>query len=203
MNKHLSSSAVEFCQLLKQGQFSNGLHRVISNCEAELIAKDIFTDSSKNNGNIYIIGNGGSSAIASHIITDFRNVAHLRALTLHESSVLTCFSNDYGYENAYVMQLEKIARTSDVLIALSSSGESKNILNAAQFMQNIGAKVVTFSGFSQDNPLRRLGNLNYWISSNNYGLVEIAHLFVLHHWVDYLASSLSPLADLKTQVSFA
>ncbi|WP_455204738.1 SIS domain-containing protein [Kaarinaea lacus] len=135
-------------------------------------------------GNVYIIGNGGSAAVASHITNDFCNVGGLRAMTLHEPAVLTCFSNDYGYEQAYAMQVERMARKDDLLIAISSSGQSKNIVNAAIAMRANRGNVITLTGFSADNPLRGLGDLNYWIASEDYGIVEIAHLFALHHWSD-------------------
>jgi len=187
MNKPLSSRAVEFCHLLKNGRFTCAANRDTLPANAEKAALDILLSTSLHSANVYIVGNGGSSAVASHIITDFRNNAHLRAITLHESSVLTCFANDYGYEHSFVMQLEKIARAEDVLIAISSSGQSENILNSAIFMKSICAKVITLSGFDENNSLRKLGDINYWVDSIDYGYVEIAHLFLLHHWADCLA----------------
>ena len=80
---------------------------------------------------VYVIGNGGSASIASHTVNDFVNVAKLRAYTIHDSSLLTCMANDYGYENAYARILSEVANPKDVLIAISSSGNSKNIRNAA------------------------------------------------------------------------
>ncbi|MBI3315827.1 MAG: SIS domain-containing protein [Candidatus Omnitrophica bacterium] len=133
---------------------------------------------------VYIIGNGGSSAIASHVITDFTNVAGLRARTLHESSLITCMANDYGYENAFARLLGAHAVKDDVLIAISSSGRSKNILNAADAMKTAGGRVLTLSGFDRDNPLRKTGDLNVWVDSHDYGLVEIGHLFLLHNLAD-------------------
>ncbi|WP_083897173.1 SIS domain-containing protein [Azospirillum sp. B506] len=141
----------------------------------------------RSSGNaIYIVGNGGSASIASHIANDFVNGAQLRAITLHDSSVLTCMANDYGYENGYARQVKVMGRPGDVLLAISSSGNSKNIHNSVYAARDAGIAVFTLSGFSDDNPLRGMGDLNIWVQSCDYGMVEIAHLFILHNWADRL-----------------
>ena len=137
-----------------------------------------------NGGSVYVIGNGGSAAVASHAVIDLINVAKLRAFTLHEPSVLTCIVNDYGYENAYSRLLAHMARPGDILIAISSSGRSVNICNAVTQMMNNGGSVVTLSGFSYDNPLRSLGDINIWLNVSDYGLVEVGHQFILHNLSD-------------------
>lgn len=137
-----------------------------------------------NDGSIYVIGNGGSAAVASHALIDLINVAKLRAYTLHEPSVLTCIVNDYGYENAYSRLLTHMARAGDVLIAISSGGCSMNIRNAATQVVDNGGSVITLSGFSHDNPLRALGDVNIWLNASDYGLVEVGHQFILHNISD-------------------
>ncbi len=138
----------------------------------------------KDQNSVYIIGNGGSAGVASHAAIDFVNVAKLRAFTLHESSLLTCMANDYGYENAFARILGQTAKQGDVLIAISSSGNSKNIRNAAVQMANNGGTVITLSGFADNNPLRVLGDINVWLDSCDYGFVEIGHQFILHNMSD-------------------
>lgn len=133
---------------------------------------------------VYIIGNGGSAAVASHAQIDFLNVAKLKVHVLHESSVITCMANDYGYENAFALILETMLSKDDLLIAISSSGQSKNICKAAVTAKDHGAKVITLSGFQKNNPLRKLGDLNYWLNSTDYGFVEIGHQFILHNFSD-------------------
>ena len=140
----------------------------------------------RHNGSLYLIGNGGSAAVASHSVTDFLNVARLRATTLHDSSLITCMANDYGYENAFARILSTLAQPGDALIAISSSGKSPNICNAAAKVREIGGAIITLSGFAPDNPLRGLGNLNIWLDSHDYGMVEIGHQFVLHNVADRL-----------------
>ncbi len=138
------------------------------------------------NGSIYLIGNGGSAAVASHITNDLANMGSLRAHVLHDPALLTCLANDYGYEQIYSKQIQKFAKQTDLLIAISSSGQSKNILNAANAMAELGGTVFTLTGFDSHNPLREVGNFNYWIDSHDYGIVEIGHLFFLHHLTNLL-----------------
>lgn len=135
-------------------------------------------------GSIYIVGNGGSAGVASHAVIDFVNVAKLRAFTLHDPALLTCMANDYGYENAFAHLLGQMAKPGDVLIAISSSGNSMNIRNAAARMAACGGQVITLSGFSSDNPLRLMGDVNIWLDSRDYGAVEIGHQFILHNMAD-------------------
>lgn len=145
---------------------------------------ELLSDTKKNNSNVYIIGNGGSAGVAAHATTDFFNVANIRATTLHESSLLTCMTNDYGYENAFMKMISLLIKKEDILIAISSSGQSKNILNAVIEAKKINSNVITLSGFSSNNPLRKMGNINIWIDSNDYGFVEIGHQFILHNIAD-------------------
>ncbi len=137
-------------------------------------------------GSLYVIGNGGSAAVASHAVTDFVNVGRLRAATVHEPSIMTCMSNDYGYENAYARILSVMARPADALIAISSSGRSPNITNAVKAFRGIGGVAITLSGFARDNPLRGLGEYNFWLDASDYGFVEIGHQFILHNLADRL-----------------
>jgi D-sedoheptulose 7-phosphate isomerase len=137
-------------------------------------------------GNLFLVGNGGSAGVVSHILTDFINVNKLNARTLHESSLLSCMSNDYGYENSFSEPLSTLAREKDLLIAVSSSGRSSNIHNAVKSVKKAGGEAITLSGFGQDNPLRSMGDLNIWLDSTSYGLVEIGHLFYLHYLSGHL-----------------
>ena len=138
----------------------------------------------KNNNTVYVIGNGGSAAVASHAVTDLSNVGKFRAFTLHDQSLLTCMVNDYGYENAFSRILGQVAMQGDILIAISSSGSSMNICNAASQMVDRGGKVITLTGFAEDNTLRTLGDINIWLNSDDYGFVEIGHQFILHNLSD-------------------
>ncbi|MBF0219420.1 MAG: SIS domain-containing protein [Gammaproteobacteria bacterium] len=143
--------------------------------------QQIWHESQQRGGSVYLLGNGGSAAVASHIVNDLCNTAGISASTLHEPALLTCYANDYGYEMAYARLLARMAKPRDVLVAISSSGASANILQAVAAMRSLGGEVITLSGFCAANPLRKEGHLNLWVDSSDYGQVEIAHLFLLHH----------------------
>ena len=184
MKASLSACSNEFNKLIKNSAFTDAKGMACSLEQGTREALNLLHATKQDGGNVYIVGNGGSAAVASHICNDFCNIGGLRVMTLHEAAVLTCFTNDYGYEQAYAVQIEKMARKEDLIIAISSSGQSKNIINAAIAMRGFGGTVITLSGFASNNPLRTIGDLNYWVSSHEYGFVEIAHLFALHHWSD-------------------
>lgn len=129
---------------------------------------------------VMFIGNGGSASIASHISTDFLKNAKIPAIAFNDSSLITCLSNDLGYEYVFEKPIEMLAKKADILFSISSSGKSKNILNATKKAKARGCFVVTFSGFSKDNPLRKLGDINFYVPSASYGFVEIIHLAICH-----------------------
>jgi len=133
---------------------------------------------------IIFIGNGGSAGIASHLAIDFSKNGGMRALAFNDPSALTCLGNDLGYENVFAKQLDFHARPGDLLIAISSSGRSPNILCAVRTARNRDCKVATFSGFTELNELRRTGDVNFYVRSHEYGFVEISHLALCHAVLD-------------------
>ena len=133
---------------------------------------------------LFFIGNGGSAGISSHMATDYSKNGGMRASALTDGSTITCLGNDYGYEHVFEKQLEWHARAGDILIAISSSGRSKNILNAVKAARERGCVVYTFSGFTSDNPLRSMGDLNFYLANKEYGFVEVGHLALLHTVLD-------------------
>ena len=184
----LGSQAEEFSKLVSAGKFSDSLGGQL---DAEAGVDRIFEElqRAKESGRgVFVVGNGGSAAVASHVVTDFVNKGGVRASTLHDSALLSCRANDYGYENAFERILSTMVQEGDVLIAISSSGQSVNIHNAVRRMQEIKGTIISLSGFKKDNPLRSLGDLNFWIDSTDYGVVEMGHLFLLHHIADRFAS---------------
>ncbi len=124
---------------------------------------------------VVLIGNGGSAAIASHHAIEFLKNGGIRALALHDPAALTCLSNDLGYANVFAEQLKVHGLENDLLIAISSSGQSVNILKAVEVARANGMKIATFSGFQPDNLLRARGDTNFYVNSNEYGFVEVAH----------------------------
>lgn len=190
----LGARAQQFATLLEHCEIT-GRNRARFELEPGLVEIMQLLDQIRSNrGSVYVIGNGGSAAIASHVANDFVNVAKLRAATLHDSSLLTCMANDYGYENAFSRVLAQMIRPGDGLIAISSSGNSMNIRNAATQVMSSGGNVITLSGFARDNPLRLIGDVNIWLDAGDYGLVEVGHQFVLHNISDRFGAGYGNLA---------
>jgi len=140
----------------------------------------------KSGNKVFLVGNGGSASIASHIATDLLKNIKIPALAFNDGSLITCLSNDLGYEQVFSVPIRLLAKKGDILFAISSSGKSKNILNAVSQARSNGCFVISLSGFSPKNPLRGLGDINFYIPSGEYGDVEIAHLAVCHALVDNL-----------------
>src|SRR5580692_4950839 len=135
---------------------------------------------------LIFVGNGGSAAIASHMATDYSKNGDVRAMALNDSSMLTCLGNDLGYDRVFAKQIELHARAGDLVIAISSSGRSANILNAVKAARAAKCSVATLSGFTADNPLCRLGDINFYLASDRYGFVEIGHLTICHAILDFI-----------------
>jgi D-sedoheptulose 7-phosphate isomerase len=133
---------------------------------------------------IMFVGNGGSAGICSHLAIDFSKNGGLRAMAFNDPSALTCLGNDLGYENVFAKQIEFLGRAGDLLVAISSSGRSANVLNAVKSARAANCKVVTFSGFTEDNDLRSTGDVNFFVRSREYGFVEVAHLALCHAVLD-------------------
>jgi len=152
--------------------------------EAYKLFSDLLDSVKSQNHSVFLIGNGGSSGIISHTSVDLLNSCMIKAFPLTDNSQLTCFANDFGYENVYSKPLETLLSRGDLLIAVSSSGNSKNIVNAAKLARDKGNAVISLTGFRSDNSLRQCGNLNFWLNSSSYGIVEIGHAFILHYLTD-------------------
>ena len=134
---------------------------------------------------VIIFGNGGSAAIANHFSVDLTKTSEIRCVNYNESSLLTCFSNDFGYENWVKKTLEYHADKGDLIILISSSGESKNMLNACKFaLKKKYFPIITLTGFKKNNSLNKLGHINFWVDSKIYNHIENAHQFLLLSLVD-------------------
>lgn len=143
-----------------------------------------FSDIKNSGKKLMFIGNGGSAAIANHMTTDFMKNGHMRTCSLMEGSVLTCMGNDYGYEYVFSKQLELLGTEGDLLVAISSSGNSQNIVNAIEVARNKGMRVVTLSGFQSDNKIKAMGDINIYVPECHYGIVESVHNLILQQVVD-------------------
>ncbi len=143
----------------------------------------------KRGGKLVFIGNGASASIASHQAVDFWKGTGIRAISFNDAALLTCISNDYGYERVFEKPLSLFLEPKDLLVAISSSGRSANILRAASLCRKKSAFLLTLSGFSAVNPLRKLGDLNFYVPAQTYGLIEVAHHSILHCLLDALVRS--------------
>lgn len=149
--------------------------------------KDVLAKSSENGKKIIIVGNGGSAAIASHFSVDITKNTGIRCLNFNDSSLITCFANDYSYGHWVEKAIDCYGDSGDVLIAISSSGRSENILNGSKAARlKKFSSLLTFSGFDEDNPLRQLGDINLWVDSREYNFVENIHQLWLLTVVDLI-----------------
>lgn len=147
---------------------------------------EIFRHHKASSSQVFFIGNGGSAAIASHMTGDFMKNGGMRTCSLYNSAVMTCIANDYGYEHIFAKPLSRLGNPSDLLVAISSSGNSPNIVRAVQTAKEMGIFVITFTGFKADNKARQLGNLNVYVPCEEYGKVETIHQLILQQIVDMI-----------------
>lgn len=150
--------------------------------------KSLFQNTSKEGGKIIFAGNGGSAAMASHVAVDITKNASIRAVTFNEYDLITCLANDYGYENWISKAIELYHNPKDIIVLISASGQSLNVLNAATKSKEFGLPVITFSGFDLNNPLHKLGDINLWVDSEVYNIVEMTHHIWLLAIVDMIIS---------------
>ena len=143
---------------------------------------------SNNFKKIILVGNGGSAAMASHVAVDFTKTAKIRAVNFNEADLITCFANDFGYEQWVSEALSAYADSGDIVIFISSSGQSLNLINGALKAKQMGLSIVTLSGFNKDNPLRQLGDVELWANSSSYNVVEMTHHIWLLSIVDFIIS---------------
>ncbi len=147
-------------------------------------AVDLIRRRTVGGGKVIFIGNGGSASIASHQAVDYWKNGGVRAIAFNDSALLTCVANDFGFAHVFERPVEMFADAGDVLIAISSSGQSENILRGVGAARRRGCHVITLSGFKPDNVLRYSGDLSFYAPSTSYGEVEITHLAICHGIVD-------------------
>lgn len=133
---------------------------------------------------IIILGNGGSNAISLHIAEDYHKMLGIKTIPFGDSARMSCYANDYGWDNAYKMFLEHFVEEGTMVILISSSGNSKNILNCANYCVNNNIPMITMSGHLESNKLKNdfegSSKLHFWINSTDYGIVEGLHELILH-----------------------
>ncbi|SDB60193.1 SIS domain-containing protein [Butyrivibrio sp. INlla16] len=168
---------LESVVITEKGQelsYSDGIERIINALSATRQA----------HRQLFFAGNGGSAAIAGHMTADYLKNAHMRTVSLYDSPVLTCLGNDYGYEYVFSKQLDMMAERGDLLIAISSSGNSQNIVNAIEIVKGLKGTVITFTGFEKTNRVRGMGDINVYVPCSSFGKVESIHQLIMQQVVD-------------------
>ena len=152
---------------------------------------DAIKNAHQQGNKIILAGNGGSASIASHASVDLTKSSKIRAINFNEPNLITCFANDFGYEHWISQGLIAFADKGDLIILISSSGQSKNMINGAKTARELGCKIVTFSGFLENNPLKQLGHINFYVNSTSYNYVEMAHYIWLLSSIDLVSQNQS------------
>ena len=163
----------EYFELYKKPLFD----KLVFNQLLEL--KEILETVHDNGGKTMAMGNGASASISSHISTDLSKGAGIRTVNFNDANLITALSNDYGYENWMAKAVEMYGESGDIVILVSSSGSSKNVVKAANIAKEMDIKIVTFSGFKEDNPLKQTGDINLWVDSKAYNIIENMHMIWL------------------------
>ena len=172
--------------------YADSISELLKNVDTNLInaSVNLIANTKKNKNKIYIVGNGGSSSIASHVSVDFTKVAKINCSTFNNANLITCFANDYKYENWVVEAIKAYSLEQDLFILISSSGTSKNIVNAAQYCKRKKINLITLSGFKKNNPLSQSGNINFHVESEEYNFIEMTHHIILLSIVDIFAKKI-------------
>ena len=155
--------------------------------------KKLWLDSHQNGCKTIFVGNGGSAAMASHCSVDLTKNAGVRSVKFNEADLITCFSNDYGYENWISKALEFYADEGDTVVLISSSGMSKNMINEAKFANKKKLEIITLTGFDKDNDLSKYWEINLWVDSHAYNVVEMTH----HIWLLAVIDSIIGSAEYE------
>lgn len=135
-------------------------------------------------GEIYFCGNGASASMACHCAADMAKNGKVRTRVLTDPALISAVGNDLAYDEVFSAPLRWFMVPGDMLVVISSSGNSSNVLNAVKAAREKASLCITLSAFSPQNPLRALGDFNFYLPASTYGIAESAHATLLHHWMD-------------------
>ena len=138
------------------------------------------------NKRVFFIGNGASASMASHFAADLAKNGRINTEVFTDLSLITAIANDISYERVFSEPLKMKMNKGDMLVAISSSGNSPNVLFGVDAAIDRSGIVVTLSAMKENNFLRKKGNLNFYVPAETYGLAETAHAAILHFWMDSL-----------------
>ncbi len=179
----------QLSNLLQTVQVTDTQNNCFSLQEGCRKAIDFFSDVKNQKKKVLLIGNGGSAAIVNHMQNDLCCSNGIRCIVFDEAPMLTALSNDHGYTQVFEKPVKLWADPGDLILAISSSGCSENILRAVEGAKIGGCRIITLSGFSDGNKLRKLGDLNFYVAAKSYGLVEMAHSTLTHFITDCLINA--------------
>ena len=152
------------------------------------VFRNLIVETKNKGAKLIFAGNGASAAISSHAAVDFTKQCGIRSICFNDADLITCFGNDYGYESWIKEALKAYADPLDCVILISSSGSSQNVVEAGKYCNKQNLNLVTFTGFSPNNPLRKLGQTNLWLNSDSYNIVECTHMI----WIMAVCDNLAP-----------
>ena len=157
------------------------------NIDKELIRlKNAIAKVSLNKGKLFLVGNGASASLASHAATDFTKQAKVQALAFNDHNLITALANDYGYENWVSKALDFYVTTNDLVIFISVSGTSKNLVNAMENSRKSGIKTASLTGSDINNPLKKNCDFSLWVDSKAYNIVEAIHTIYMTTIIDLI-----------------
>lgn len=172
--------------------YAEGLYQAIAStqCGGVYVNEgiELLVDTINAMDRVFLIGNGGSGAACDHMANDLC-LAGIRAQALTSTNNITCAANDFGFSQIFTRQLDWLSNENEntLLIAFSCSGKSQNVLDAVAHARHKGMTTVTFSGKQPDNPLSTAGHLNFYVPSQSYGIVQLAHEALIHCAIDKIA----------------
>lgn len=158
---------------------------------------DLTHHTRKHGKTVYFVGNGASASMASHFAADLAKNALLHTEVFTDLSLITAIANDLSYDQVFSEPLSRRLIEGDMLVAISSSGKSPNILRAVETAKNLGGKVITLSAMDFDNSLRNMGDINFYVPAKSYGMAETCHAALLHFWIDQILLDKIPVEDKK------
>ena len=174
--------------------YTKNLERVLNQIDFQQLEKvsSVLEKKILNNKNIFVCGNGGSAAISNHYVCDYikllRSKTNLKPRVTSLSTnleVITAISNDISYDKIFSEQLSYLANKNDILIIISSSGNSKNIINAIKYCKKNKIQTIGFSGFNGGYLFKNC-DFNLYFPANNYGLSEDSHHILMHVIMQFL-----------------
>tara|TARA_A100001015_G_scaffold109332_1_gene121310 strand:- start:4823 stop:5371 length:549 start_codon:yes stop_codon:yes gene_type:complete len=149
---------------------------------------NVFNKIKRNKKKVILIGNGGSAAMSSHVSVDLTKQCGIRAINFNEADLITCFANDYGHDNWMKEAIKKYYDNGDVVVLISSSGNSKNHIVAGNYCKKNKISLITLTGFGGKNKLSKLGKINLISNSKNYNIIEMVHHIWLLLVCDYITN---------------